>query len=103
VNEGERAGKHVAQIYVSPVAGGWEAPKRLGAFAKVELAPGESVSRTVRVDPRLLAVFETARKSWHIAAGDYRVTLAASARDEGQSATVRLTERWLPAGAGRQR
>jgi len=99
-NTGKRAGKHVAQIYVSPAAGGWEAPKRLGAFAKLDLAPGASAEQTVRIDPRLLATYETARHAWHIAAGDYTVTLAASARDAGQSVTIRLPERWLRAGAG---
>ncbi|HWZ88134.1 MAG TPA: beta-glucosidase [Polyangiaceae bacterium] len=99
-NTGARPGKAVAQVYVSPVAGGWEAPKRLGAFAKVELAPGASVDTTVSVDPRLLAVFDAPRNGFHIAPGSYRVTLAASARDRGQSVTVTLPERWLPAGAG---
>ena len=101
VNTGKRAGKHVAQVYVAPVAGGWEAPKRLGAFAKVELEPGASAERTVRVDPRLLAMYETARPGWHIAPGKYRVTLATSARDKGQSVVVDLPERQLAAGAGR--
>jgi beta-glucosidase len=100
VNTGPRAGKQVAQIYVSPLAGGWEAPKRLGAFAKVELEPGASAARTVRVDPRLLAVYEPARHAFHVAAGDYRVMLASSARNEDQSVSVRLPEQWLPAGAG---
>jgi beta-glucosidase len=100
VNTGKRAGKHVAQIYVSPLAGGWEAPKRLGAFAKLDLAPGASAEATVRVDPRLLANYDTARHAWHVAPGDYTVTLSTSARDAGQSVTVRLVERWLRAGAG---
>ncbi|HEY6080433.1 MAG TPA: glycoside hydrolase family 3 C-terminal domain-containing protein [Polyangiaceae bacterium] len=99
-NTGKRPGKHVAQIYVSPLAGGWEAPKRLGGFAKLDLAPGASAEATVRIDPRLLATFDTARHAWHLAPGDYRVTLATTARDAGQSITVRLPERWLPAGAG---
>jgi beta-glucosidase len=54
----------------------------------------------VHVDPRLLAIYDAARHSWHIAAGDYSVTLASSARDPGQSVTLRLPERWLRAGAG---
>ncbi|HWA72719.1 MAG TPA: glycoside hydrolase family 3 C-terminal domain-containing protein [Polyangiaceae bacterium] len=99
-NTGTRAGRHVAQIYVSPRSGGWEAPKRLGAFTKLELAPGASSQASVQVDPRLLAVFDVARNAWHIAPGDYTVTLANSARDTGQSVNVRLAERWLPAGAG---
>jgi beta-glucosidase len=100
VNTGARAGKHVAQVYVSPMAGGWEAPKRLGAFAKVELEAGTSAERTLRIDPRLLAVFETGPSQWRVTAGEYRVTLASSARDAGQSVTLRLPERRLPAGAG---
>jgi len=38
-NTGTRAGQDVPQIFVAPVAGGWEAPRRLDAFSKVELAP----------------------------------------------------------------
>lgn len=94
-NTGDRAGKHVAQVYVGPQAGGWEAPKRLGAFAKVDLAPGASSERTLRVDPRLLAHYDVAKRAWHILAGDYTVTLSTSAADAGQSVTVRLPERWL--------
>ena len=99
-NTGTRAGKDVAQIYVSPVAGGWEAPKRLAAFAKVDLAPGASVDTTLTVDARLLAVYEPSRSAFRIAPGSYRVLLADSARDAGQSVIVDLPERWLPAGAG---
>jgi beta-glucosidase len=97
-NTGARAGKDVAQVYVSPVAGGWEAPKRLGAFAKVDLAPGAAQEETVTVDPRLLAMWETDRGGFRIAAGDYVVTLATSARDPGTHVTVSLSERVLPPG-----
>lgn len=96
------AGKDVALVFVAPVAGGWEAPKRLGAFAKVDLAPGASEDVTVTVDPRLLAVFDAERRGFRIVPGAYRVTLASSARDPGQSVTISLPERQLPAGAGRR-
>jgi beta-glucosidase len=99
-NVGPRSGKDVAQIYVSRAGGGWESPERLGAFAKVDLAPGAVQELTVAVDPRLLAVWETARGGFRIAPGDYKVTLASSARDRGQSVTVALPERVLPPGAG---
>jgi beta-glucosidase len=99
-NVGSVPGKDVAQIYVSPAAGGWEAPKRLGAFGKVELAPGEAKELEVGVDPRLLAVWDGERHAFHVIAGEYKVTLARSARDAGQSVAVTLPERWLPAGAG---
>ena len=99
-NLGARAGKDVAQIYVSPVAAGWEAPKRLGAFAKVDLAPGATRDENLVVDPRLLAVWDGAKGGFRIASGVYRVTLASSARDKGASVTVTLPERTVPAGAG---
>jgi beta-glucosidase len=92
-NTGKRLGKAVAQVYVSPEAGGWESPKRLGAFGKVELAPGASQTLTLTVDPRLLATYEPARHAFRIAPGAYRVTLASSARDPGQSVTITLPER----------
>ena len=41
-------------------AGGWEAPKRLVGFAKVDLAPGAVEGGDVDVDPRLLATFDEA-------------------------------------------
>jgi beta-glucosidase len=99
-NTGARSGKDVAQVYVSPVAGGWEAPKRLGAFAKVDLAPGAAREEDLVIDPRLLALWDTGQAGFRIAPGVYRVTLASSARDKGSSVTVTLPERALPAGAG---
>lgn len=102
-NTGTRAGKHVAQLYVTPAAGGWEAPKRLAGFVKLELPPGGEEARTVKIDPRLLATYDVARAGFAIAAGDYVVTLASSARDPGQTVTVHLAERFLPPGAGAAR
>jgi beta-glucosidase len=99
-NTGARAGKEVALVFVAPVQGGWEAPKRLGAFAKVELPPGGEQAIRVHVDPRLLATWDTAQHGFRIAAGEYRVTLAKSARAEGPSVTVALPGATLPAGAG---
>jgi len=78
-NTGKRDGKAVGQVYVSPVAGGWEAPKRLGGWDKVDLKAGASGKATVQIDPRLLGVYDSASKTWKIAAGDYLVTLAESA------------------------
>jgi beta-glucosidase len=96
-NTGARAGASVPQLYVAPVAGGWEAPKRLAAFTKVALAPGARKAVTLTVDPRLLATWDEAHHRWHIAGGAYKVMLADSARDIRQTVTVTLPERTLPA------
>jgi beta-glucosidase len=94
-NTGSRRGMDVPQVYVAaPAAAGWEAPKRLAGFSKIDLAPGARTTVTVTVDPRLLATFSAGQ--WHIAAGDYRIMLASSARDIGDAITLRVPARTLP-------
>lgn len=95
-NVGKVAGKDVPQVYVA--GDGWEAPKRLGAFRKVALAPGQETRVTVRVDPRLLATFDSATRTWRIAPGTYEVLLGRSSRDIAARASVRLPARVLPVG-----
>ncbi len=87
-NTGKYAGKEAAQVYVSPVTAKWEAPKRLAGFQKVDVKPGASVKASVTVDPRLLAMFDPASRTWKVAAGDYRIILASSAADDKAVSTV---------------
>jgi beta-glucosidase len=101
-NTGRRAGKGVAQIYVAPAdwkKAGWEAPRRLGAFAKADLKPGQSKHIEVTVDPRLLATYEAANNNWHIKAGSYRLLLGQSSDGEMQSVDVTLPDAVWPATA----
>ena len=95
-NVGARAGKDVPQVYVGPKAGGWEAPKRLAGFKKVELAPGATQRVTVAVDPRLLATWDGKAHGWSIAAGQYDIALGASSRAIASTAEVTLAARSLP-------
>ena len=95
-NLGQRRGMDVAQVYASPVAGGWEAPKRLAAFQKVDLAPGASRTISLKIDPRLLAVFDNSSQQWRIAPGSYRILLGESSRDLRAAATVNLPGLSLP-------
>jgi beta-glucosidase len=88
-NTGKRDGKTVGQVYVSPAAGGWEAPKRLGGWDKVAVKAGASGKAKVKIDPRLLGVYDSASKTWKIAAGEYIVTLAESAGAK-PAATVKV-------------
>ncbi len=78
-NSGKVRGKGLAQLYVA--GNGWEAPKRLGGFAKVDLAPGETRIIDVTADPRLLATFDSQTRGWKIAGGTYQLLLANSATD----------------------
>lgn len=92
-NTGKVAGKGVVQVYVAPAdvkASGWEAPKRLVAFQKLDLQPGGAHAFTQAVDPRLLATYEVADDSWHVRAGTYRVLFGQAADDLPVSVDVTL-------------
>jgi beta-glucosidase len=78
-NVGKLGGKEVAQVYVAPLGARWEAPKRLAGFHKFDVKPGNSAKAEIAVDPRLLAMYDSASKTWKVAAGDYQVILAADA------------------------
>ncbi len=94
-NTGAVAGKEVAQVYVAPLNTKWEAPKRLGAFQKVDLKPGESTQVSVSVDPRLLGMYQGKTKTWKIAKGQYEVILAKSATEPQGSVKVKLSAQLL--------
>jgi beta-glucosidase len=94
-NTGKRAGKGVVQVYVAPADWqkvGWEAPKRLGAFAKADLRPGKAQRIELTVDPRLLATYEAAGDNWHIKAGTYRVLLGDASDAQMQSVDVTVPD-----------
>ena len=95
-NVGKVRGMEVAQVYVSPLNGGWEAPKRLGSFAKVDLLPGSYKTVTTIIDPRLLATFDEASHQWRIAPGAYRVMVGDSSRDIRRSAIINVAGLTLP-------
>jgi beta-glucosidase len=89
-NTGKLAGQAVPQIYVANSANYWEAPKRLGGWKKVALAPGASSVVDLKVDPRLLAVFNAADNRWHLRKGTYEVLLGASSADLPQRASIQI-------------
>jgi beta-glucosidase len=93
-NTGAHAGADVVQVYVS--GRGWEAPRRLGGFAKVFLRPGERQTVEIHVDPRLLGEWYVDRPGWTHAAGAYTVTVGHSSRDLGESLLVELPPSHLP-------
>jgi beta-glucosidase len=102
-NTGSVAGKDVPQVYVSPLSTRWEAPKRLAGWDKVALQPGESKEVEVTVEPRVLGMFDEKSRTWRIAKGKVRVTLAADAAGTyASSVTVDLPAATLDAG-GRPR
>jgi beta-glucosidase len=103
-NVGKRAGKGVAQVYVGPAnwqAARWEAPRRLGAFTKAELEPGEAKRIELTIDPRLLATYEAANNNWHIKAGTYRLMVGEASDSPMQTWELTLPDSIWSASAGR--
>ncbi len=84
-NTGTRAGAEIAQVYLGLPASTGEPPKRLVAWAKVELVPGETKEVSVTLEPdatsRPLSYWNVDAHGWEIAGGDYRVYVGASSRD----------------------
>lgn len=96
-NVGTRPGGYVAQIYVAgPASAHWFAPRRLGAFQKVHLQPGESLQMRLQIDPRLLALPARKGGGWTIGAGEYRVILARDETTPVAQVLVRLPAQRLP-------
>jgi beta-glucosidase len=93
-NSGSRPGSTVAQVYASPMrpelSAGWEAPRRLCGYKKVNLQPGESTEVALSIDPRLLAQYESAQKTWITANGDYELALSIDSRTPVAKTAVRL-------------
>lgn len=89
-NTGKRAGAEIAQVYASLPASTKEPPKRLVAWQRVELAPGEAKTITVALDPMYLSIFNVERNAWELVRGDYEILVGGSSRSTPLTASVAL-------------
>ena len=82
-NIGKVSGKEIVEVYVAAPAGGLEKPSReLKAFAKTSaLAPGQSETVEMVIDPYTLASFNETSSAWETAAGVYNVLIGAAVDD----------------------
>lgn len=86
VNEGQRDGADVPQVYVTRPG----KAKRLIGWAKPNLKPGESREVTVTADMRVIADFDAKAQRWVVPAGDVKVEVGTSAADPVLTGTARL-------------
>lgn len=90
-NAGDRVGADVPQLYLLSAAG--RPVKRLAAFARIELKPGEMRELILQIEPRVLASWKDG--SWQIDKGRYRFALGKSADDLGALVEAKLeARRW---------
>ncbi len=64
MNTGRRAGSEIAEVYAAMPEGIGEPPKRLVGWSKVELAPGETKTVKVIIDPVFVSVWDEAAHRW---------------------------------------
>ena len=89
-NTGRHAGKEIAQVYATLPAGTGEPPKRLVAWQKVDLAPGESKTVTLTIDPLYLSIFDEATNCFAVPTGDFKLWAGASSRNLPLSQTLKI-------------
>jgi beta-glucosidase len=93
-NTGVRRGAEVLQVYLGLPAGTGEPPKRLVAFEKVWLDPGERRGVELTIDPNAsnhpLDVWDSGGQRWVTSGGDYQVFVGISAANIAASATLTL-------------
>jgi len=80
-NTGQRAGAEIAEVYATLPSASGEPFKRLVAFKKVPLSPGESKSVTLDLDPHYLSIFNEDKNAWELVPGEYTVHVGGSSRD----------------------
>jgi len=87
-NKGDKAGKEVVQLYLTGRPSG--GTRRLVAFQKLALAPGESQRVKLAGDLRLVADFDPKKGRWVVPAGTYTLAIGQDAGSVGLSATTKL-------------
>ena len=88
-NTGKRAGAEIAQVYVGLPTAAQEPPKRLVGWEKVQLAPSESKTVTVKIEPKFLSIFNEQKDDWELLAGEYKFFVGGSSRSTPLNATVK--------------
>jgi beta-glucosidase len=80
-NTGARAGAEVAQVYVLLPPSAGEPFKRLVAWQKIRLTPGETRSVTLILEPHYLSVFSVSKGQWELVAGEYKVYVGGASQN----------------------
>jgi len=88
-NTGKRAGEEIAEVYAGLPASAQEPPKRLVAWDRIPLAPGQSKTVTLPIDPKFLSIFDEQKEGWELLPGEYQFFVGGSSRSTPLTATVK--------------
>ncbi|MDG2532132.1 glycoside hydrolase family 3 C-terminal domain-containing protein [Sphingomonas sp. HITSZ_GF] len=91
-NTGKMGGKDVVQLYVARADRTADEPvKQLAGFSKVALAPGETRTVEIALDPRAFGYWDTATHHWVARAGAYQLLVGSASDDIRLKADIRVT------------
>jgi beta-glucosidase len=81
-NTGDCPGKEVVQLYIAdPRSTVQKPPKELKGFAKVAVAPGQTVTVEMAIDARSLQHYDSQLERWCVEPGAFEVLVGASSAD----------------------
>jgi beta-glucosidase len=80
-NTGKRLGAEVAEVYAALPESAGEPPKRLVGWQKVDLAPGESKTLRVAIDPLYLSIWDEAAHKWVRPQGPVKMMVGGSSAE----------------------
>jgi beta-glucosidase len=89
-NTGKRAGTEIAQVYATLPEAAGEPFKRLVGWERIELAPGESKTVTVAVDPRVMSIFDEQTNAWSLLPGSYKIFAGPSSGETPLNASFQV-------------
>jgi beta-glucosidase len=72
-NTGKVAGTEIAQVYVRLPEAAQEPFQRLAGWERVQLAPGESKTLTVKLNPEWISIWDEKVDRWQLPGGDYAI------------------------------
>jgi len=89
-NLGKRAGTEIAEVYATLPEAAGEPFKRLVGWQRIKLAPGESKTVTVAVDPQMISVFDERTNAWNLFPGAYKIFAGPSSSETPLNATLQV-------------
>ncbi|SET46569.1 beta-glucosidase [[Clostridium] polysaccharolyticum] len=90
-NTGDRAGKEIAQLYVSDVESSeWRPVHELKAFRKIYLKPKEQKQVEIKLGKDAFSYYAQKQKQFIIEEGSFVIEVGASSRDIRERATITL-------------
>jgi beta-glucosidase len=89
-NVGERPGTEIAQLYVQLPSAAHEDFRRLAAWQRITLKPGEQRTVSIAMEPLALATFREDENAWSWLPGEYVVSVGGSSEELALKVTTKL-------------